>query len=107
MNKNNIIIIGASFALYNTARIATIITKYNEKVSRGDYPNLPDIKNVDFSQLQEEVSIVFKTFLNKSLYTFLILQILYSKKIAYFYNLESNIYIFKKLAAYQLFDFNI
>lgn len=45
---------GASFALYNTARIATIITKYNEKVSRGDYPNLPDIKNVDFSQLQEE-----------------------------------------------------
>lgn len=45
---------GASFVLYNTARIATIIMKYNEKVSRGDYPNLPDIKNVDFSQLQEE-----------------------------------------------------
>lgn len=45
---------GASFVLYNTARIATIITKHNEKVSRGDYPSLPDIKNVDFSQLQEE-----------------------------------------------------
>ncbi|XP_077259518.1 DALR anticodon-binding domain-containing protein 3 isoform X1 [Temnothorax americanus] len=45
---------GASFALYNTARIATILTKHDEKVSRGDYPILPDIKNVDFSQLQEE-----------------------------------------------------
>ncbi|KAG5333712.1 DALD3 protein, partial [Acromyrmex charruanus] len=45
---------GASFALYNTARIATIITKHNEKVLRGDYPSLPDIKNVDFSQLQEK-----------------------------------------------------
>ncbi|XP_039314452.1 uncharacterized protein LOC105203040 isoform X2 [Solenopsis invicta] len=45
---------GASFALYNTARIATILTKHNEKVLRGDYPKLPDIKNVDFSQLQEE-----------------------------------------------------
>ncbi|XP_012528625.1 DALR anticodon-binding domain-containing protein 3 isoform X2 [Monomorium pharaonis] len=45
---------GASFVLYNTARIATILTKHNEKVSCGDYPSLPDIKNVDFSQLQEE-----------------------------------------------------
>lgn len=56
------IVVGASFVLYNTARIATIIMKYNEKVSRGDYPNLPDIKNVDFSQLQEEVRIVFQNF---------------------------------------------
>jgi len=54
-----VIIVGASFALYNTARIATIITKHNEKVLHGDYPRLPDVKNVDFSQLQEEVSIVF------------------------------------------------
>ncbi|XP_011871774.1 PREDICTED: uncharacterized protein LOC105564176 isoform X2 [Vollenhovia emeryi] len=45
---------GASFALYNTARIATIIAKHNERVLRGDYPSLPDIKDVDFSQLQEE-----------------------------------------------------
>jgi len=46
---------GASFILYNTARIATIIAKYNEKVSHGDYPSLPNIEDVDFSQLQEEV----------------------------------------------------
>ncbi|KAL0110803.1 hypothetical protein PUN28_014035 [Cardiocondyla obscurior] len=45
---------GASFALYNTARIATIITKHREKALRGEYPDLPDIKNVDFSQLQDE-----------------------------------------------------
>lgn len=87
MNKNNIIIVGASFALYNTARIATIITKHNEKVSYGDYPDLPDIKNIDFSQLQEEVSIVFLNFLNKSSCTFSILRTLYLKKIAYFCNL--------------------
>jgi len=59
LSKNIIIIVGASFTLYNTARIATIITKYNEKVLRGDYPRLPDVKNVDFSQLQKEVSIIF------------------------------------------------
>ncbi|KAL6445755.1 hypothetical protein ACFW04_000903 [Cataglyphis niger] len=45
---------GASFVLYNTARIATIIMKYNEKVSYGNYPSLPNIENVDFSQLHEE-----------------------------------------------------
>ncbi|XP_011340326.1 uncharacterized protein LOC105281063 isoform X2 [Ooceraea biroi] len=45
---------GASFILYNTARISTIIAKYNEKVSREEYPSLPNIENVDFSQLQEE-----------------------------------------------------
>ncbi|XP_070155070.1 DALR anticodon-binding domain-containing protein 3 isoform X2 [Polyergus mexicanus] len=45
---------GASFVLYNTARIATIIMKYNEKVSCGNYPSLPNIENVDFSQLHEE-----------------------------------------------------
>ncbi|XP_029173357.1 DALR anticodon-binding domain-containing protein 3 [Nylanderia fulva] len=45
---------GASFVLYNTARIATIIKKYNERVSCGYYPSLPNIKNVDFSQLNEE-----------------------------------------------------
>lgn len=45
---------GASFVLYNTARIATIIMKYNEKVSCGNYPSLPNIENVDFSQLYEE-----------------------------------------------------
>ncbi|XP_020289818.1 DALR anticodon-binding domain-containing protein 3 isoform X2 [Pseudomyrmex gracilis] len=45
---------GASFVLYNTARIAAIIAKYNERVSCEDYPSLPNIQNVDFSQLNEE-----------------------------------------------------
>lgn len=45
---------GASFVLYNTARIATIIEKYNVKRLKGEYPNLPDVNDVDFSMLQEE-----------------------------------------------------
>ncbi|XP_012219889.1 DALR anticodon-binding domain-containing protein 3 [Linepithema humile] len=45
---------GASFVLYNVARIATIIRKYNERVLCGDYPSLPNIGNVDFSELYEE-----------------------------------------------------
>lgn len=45
---------GASFILYNAARISTIIQKYNDKVLRGEYPNLPDINNIDFSLLSQE-----------------------------------------------------
>lgn len=71
--KNYVNIVGASFVLYNTARIATIIMKYNEKVLCGNYPSLPNIENVDFSQLHEEV---WREFLNSLLYTFTILQYL-------------------------------
>ncbi|XP_017878127.1 DALR anticodon-binding domain-containing protein 3 isoform X2 [Ceratina calcarata] len=45
---------GASFILYNAARISAIIEKYNDKVSRGEYPNLPHINNIDFSLLNQE-----------------------------------------------------
>lgn len=45
---------GASFVLYNVARIATIIRRYNERVLYGGYPSLPSIKSVDFSELHEE-----------------------------------------------------
>ncbi|XP_032678956.1 uncharacterized protein LOC116847743 isoform X2 [Odontomachus brunneus] len=46
---------GALFVLYNTARIAKIIAEYNLKVSCGDFPLLPNIDDVDFSQLHQEV----------------------------------------------------
>lgn len=55
-------IAGASFILYNVARIATIIRKYNERVLYGDYPSLPNIGNVDFSELHEEVSKTYLLF---------------------------------------------
>lgn len=76
------------------------MTKHNEKVSRGDYPSLPDIKNVDFSQLQEEVSIVFFKIFYWLLCTFQILQFLYFQKIAKFtsnFNSYIDIFIHLKL----------
>jgi len=56
--------IGATFILYNSARIAAIMAKYNEMVLHGDCPGLPNIEDVDFSQLQEEViGILFMHFI--------------------------------------------
>ncbi|KOC60666.1 DALR anticodon-binding domain-containing protein 3 [Habropoda laboriosa] len=45
---------GASFILYNAARITAIIDKYNDKRLRGEYPNLVHINDVDFSLLKQE-----------------------------------------------------
>ena len=45
---------GASFVLYNTARIAAIIEKYNDKKSAGEYPSLPSIDDVNFALLDQE-----------------------------------------------------
>lgn len=52
-NKN--IVVGIPFILYNTARIAAIIKKYNEGISNGEYPELTNIEAVDFSVLDDEV----------------------------------------------------
>lgn len=53
--KHYVNVVGALFVLYNTARIAKIIAEYNLKVSCGDFPPLPNIDDVDFSQLHQEV----------------------------------------------------
>lgn len=45
---------GAPFILYNTARIASIIAKYNEKQLSGEYPKLQSIDETDFSYLKQE-----------------------------------------------------
>ncbi|XP_015176639.1 PREDICTED: uncharacterized protein LOC107066492 [Polistes dominula] len=45
---------GIFFIFYNIVRIAAIIKKYDEGISNGDYPELPDIKTVDFSILDNE-----------------------------------------------------
>ncbi|XP_022827768.1 uncharacterized protein LOC111357361 isoform X3 [Spodoptera litura] len=45
---------GASFILYNCARLETIIRTYNDKVSDGTYPELPPFDEVDFSLLVQE-----------------------------------------------------
>ncbi|KAF9422694.1 hypothetical protein HW555_001688 [Spodoptera exigua] len=45
---------GASFILYNCARLETIIRTYNDKVADGTYPELPHFDDVDFSLLVQE-----------------------------------------------------
>lgn len=45
---------GSSFILYNTARISAIFDKFEEERLRGNYPNLSDIEDVDFSLLNQE-----------------------------------------------------
>ncbi|XP_012146990.2 uncharacterized protein LOC100883597 [Megachile rotundata] len=53
-NRNTTNMKGASFILYNTARIAAIIKKYNDKRLKGEYPNLPHVYDVDFSLLNQQ-----------------------------------------------------
>ncbi|XP_068617268.1 DALR anticodon-binding domain-containing protein 3-like isoform X1 [Battus philenor] len=52
---------GAAFVLYNCARLDTIIRTYNERVTEGTYPPLPDFQHTDFSLLtqEEEWCLVF------------------------------------------------
>lgn len=45
---------GACFILYNTARIISIIEKYNVKKLKGEYPDLPCVNDTDFSLLNQE-----------------------------------------------------
>ncbi|XP_028025857.1 DALR anticodon-binding domain-containing protein 3-like isoform X1 [Bombyx mandarina] len=45
---------GASFILYNCARLETIIRTYNERISEGTYPSLPDFNETDFTLLTHE-----------------------------------------------------
>ncbi|XP_031844841.1 uncharacterized protein LOC116432317 [Nomia melanderi] len=45
---------GASFILYNATRITAIIEKYNNKKLAGEYPDLPNINDVNFSLLDQE-----------------------------------------------------
>ncbi|CAH0587123.1 unnamed protein product [Chrysodeixis includens] len=52
---------GASFILYNCARLETILKSYNDKVGEGTYPPLPDIDDVDLSLLthEDEWNLIF------------------------------------------------
>ncbi|XP_077286462.1 DALR anticodon-binding domain-containing protein 3 [Arctopsyche grandis] len=45
---------GASFILYNCARLSSIINTFRENITKGVYPELPDIKDVDFELLDDE-----------------------------------------------------
>ncbi|XP_066603126.1 DALR anticodon-binding domain-containing protein 3 [Prorops nasuta] len=45
---------GATFILYNLARITAILEKYREKEANDEVSALPDINEIDFAQLDEE-----------------------------------------------------
>lgn len=47
---------GATFILYNSARLETLFRTFDQRVAAGVYQELPDIDEVDFSLLKEEVS---------------------------------------------------
>ncbi|XP_075975118.1 DALR anticodon-binding domain-containing protein 3 [Anticarsia gemmatalis] len=52
---------GASFILYNCARLETIIKTYYDKVCEGTYPELPKLEETDLTLLtqEEEWSLIF------------------------------------------------
>ncbi|XP_041979820.1 DALR anticodon-binding domain-containing protein 3 [Aricia agestis] len=45
---------GASFILYNCARLETLMRTFNEKVEEGSYPSLPSAEQIDFTLLSNE-----------------------------------------------------
>ncbi|PZC86851.1 hypothetical protein B5X24_HaOG201710 [Helicoverpa armigera] len=57
---------GASFILYNCARLETIIRTYNDKVGDNTYPELPSFDDVDFSLLilEDEWHLIFNYILS-------------------------------------------
>lgn len=49
---------GAAFILYTSARIETLLKKFETQMKNGYYSNLPDVEMVDFGLLKEEVCIL-------------------------------------------------
>lgn len=43
-----------AFILYNSARLETLMSKFNKKVADGYYEKLPDITDIDWSLLKED-----------------------------------------------------
>lgn len=51
------LLLGASFILYNSARIETLLRTFEDRVSSGVYPKLPDVENIDITLLNDGVGI--------------------------------------------------
>ena len=43
------------FVMYNCARLATLLRRFETEVERKTYPPLPPVSDVDFTNLHEEV----------------------------------------------------
>lgn len=46
---------GASFILYNSARLESLMDNFDSKVQDGYYPPLPKFEDIDINLLKEEV----------------------------------------------------
>ncbi|XP_069793446.1 DALR anticodon-binding domain-containing protein 3 isoform X2 [Narcine bancroftii] len=46
-----------AFVMYNCARLATLFHHFNNSVEKGLYPHFPEISQLNFSALREEVSL--------------------------------------------------
>lgn len=56
---------GAVFVLYNVARLETILSHFNDNVQNGVYEELPQLKDIHFELLKEEVNpIDYSTLFN-------------------------------------------
>ncbi|MBN3303328.1 DALD3 protein, partial [Amia calva] len=49
---------GGVFVLYNCARLATLFSSYDRARQQGLYPDIPDVSQLDFATLKEEVCCV-------------------------------------------------
>lgn len=47
-----------TFVMYNCARLATLFEGYKHSREQGLYPTFPPVSSLDFSLLQDEVSVV-------------------------------------------------
>lgn len=45
---------GAAFILYNSARLESLLRRFDEKVENGDYEGLPPLDSINFTLLDEE-----------------------------------------------------
>ena len=43
------------FVMYNCARLATLLRRFEQEVERGTYPPLPPVDEIKFELLREEV----------------------------------------------------
>lgn len=55
---------GASFILYNSARLETILRKFEQRIVGGDYEALPALELVSWEKLHEEVNSFISLFTN-------------------------------------------
>lgn len=51
---------GALFLLYNSARLETILRTFEERIQYNEYDRQPEMKDIDWSLLSEEVSGCYK-----------------------------------------------